>query len=168
MTQFSQLVCSLDSLLVDNQKLYTDLREGLLACLPLLLFLSTSSSTSNRPELVIVSDSEISILELTICNNSPTGFSEAKKRKESKYAALVADLEENGRVFSFSTLEIGTLGHFTKDAAKNICEFLPFISKTHSQSILHALAKTAISCSKVIFQAHTFLSWNSSIGLFSS
>ena len=38
------------------------------------------------------------------------------------------------------------------------------ISEFKSQSILNSLAKTAISCYKVIFQAHTSSSWNSSIG----
>jgi hypothetical protein len=31
---------------------------------------------------------EISILELTICNNSPSGFKDAHFRKERKYAPL--------------------------------------------------------------------------------
>ena len=55
---------------------------------------------------------EISLLELRFCRNSPSGFSEAHGRKEEKYAPLILDLEERGKVVSFITLKIGTLGHF--------------------------------------------------------
>jgi hypothetical protein len=52
------------------------------------------TTTSSRPDLVLVCGNEISILELTICNNSPSGFQDAHYRKESKYAPLVLDLED--------------------------------------------------------------------------
>ena len=72
----------------------------------------------------MVSDTELSILELTICHNSPSGFSKALRKNEAKYAPLILDLDERGKVVSFVTLEIGTLGHLTKDALKNLTQKL--------------------------------------------
>ena len=66
------------------------------------------STTSDRPDLVLVSDTEISILELTICHNSTTGFSKVQGRKEAKYAPRILDLEERGIMVFFVTLEVGT------------------------------------------------------------
>ena len=59
---------------------------------------------------------EVSILELTVCANVASNFASAKRRKEDRYAPLIADLEARGLTVIYVTLELGTLGHYTKDA----------------------------------------------------
>ena len=68
---------------------------------------------------MLVAERELYLLELTICNNSPTGFSEARRRKDVKYAPLVLDLEDKGFTVVYITLEIGSLGHFTREAVRS-------------------------------------------------
>ena len=63
-----------------------------------------------------VAPDEIGILELTVCYNSSSGFKAAKKRKSDKFAALSANLESRNLSVTFVTLEIGYLGHYTKDS----------------------------------------------------
>ena len=81
-----------------GQSLYADLPRRLANNNPPSTIPTNSSTTPNRSDLVLVSDTEISILELTICHNSPSGFSEAQK--EAKYASLILDLEDQGKVVS--------------------------------------------------------------------
>ena len=65
-----QLVCSLDNLLNHNQILHTDLPGRLANMFPPATIPPNISSTLDRP---VISNTEISILELTICKNFPTG-----------------------------------------------------------------------------------------------
>ena len=99
-------------MLEDDQSIYADLRGRLANINPPSAIPPNISTTSDRPDLIFVSETEISLLELRICRNSPSGFSEAQGRKEEKYAPLILDLKERGKVVSFITLKIGTLGHF--------------------------------------------------------
>lgn len=79
----NQLACSLDRLKGADQHLFVDL-PGRLACTyPPATIPPSISSTTDRPDLVLISEKEISILELTICQNSPPGFSAAHRRKET-------------------------------------------------------------------------------------
>ena len=156
----NQLVGSIEDLLEDGQSLhvyvYADHPGRLANINPPSTIPSNISSTSDRHDLVLVSETEISILELTLCCNSPSGFSEAQRRKEENYTPLILDLVERGIhvVVSFVSLEIGTLGHFTKDAPTNLNLLVPTITKHQLRSILHTPAKAAIICSKYIYQAH--------------
>ena len=79
----------------------------------------------------------------------------------------ILNLEERGKEVSFVILEMGTLGHLTEDALMNLSLLLNSHHKQGHQlwSVLNTLAKTAISCSKYIYQAHTILLWNSSTPL---
>ena len=43
-----------------------------------------------------------------------SNFASAKRRKEDRYAPLIADLEARGLTVIYVTLELGTLGHYTK------------------------------------------------------
>ena len=96
MTILNQLVCLIEDMLAIGQSLHAYL-PGRLAntnhssTIPPNIF-----ATCDRLDLVLVSDTEISILELTISCNSPKGFSEAQGTKEAKYAHLILNLEERG------------------------------------------------------------------------
>ena len=124
------------------------------------------SSTSDQPDLVLISIGEISISELTVCQNSSSGFFEAHWRKQTKYVPLILDLEEKELIVMFVMLENGTLGHFTKNTLRSISLILPSLLKSKIKSILFLLAKVAINCSKFIFQVRTTSVWKSSIDLF--
>ena len=155
------------NVLSEGQALYADL-PGFLentsppATIPLNLL-----SSSDRPDLVIISPDEIGILELTVCYNAPSNLEAAKKRKMDKYAALVADLVRRSSLVTYVTLEIGCLGHYTKDALKSLQLLLPSMTKREIMTLLTSLSKIAISCSKSIFQARDYPIWNSSTPLYS-
>ena len=89
-----------------------------------------------------------------------------KKRKMDKYAALVADLENGSTLVTYVTLEIGCLGHYTKDAVKSLQLLLPSMTKREITTLLTSLSKIAISCSKSIFQARDHPTWISSTPLY--
>ncbi len=67
MTVLNQLVRSIEGLLVDGQRLFADHPAGKLANTnPPATIPPNISSTTDRPNLVVVSDTEVSVLELTI------------------------------------------------------------------------------------------------------
>ena len=122
-------------------------------------------ASPSRPDLVLVSERELYLLELTICNNSPTGFSEAQRRNDVQYAPLVLDLEDEGFSVVYVTLEIGSLGHFTREAVRSLMLLCPQISK-HEITDLLKLARTSVSCSKFIFQGHSSTVWDEHLPLY--
>ena len=123
----SSLVKSLTSYLLSSEKLHADLpgkraSNNPPATLPLNLSVST-----DRPDVVVVSDKVIRILELTIPNNNTNHLLQAKHRKEAKYYSLCIDLQSHPDVssVSYSTLEVGSLGHYLPSAIQNSATFLP-------------------------------------------
>ena len=70
--------------------------------------------TTARPDIVIIQQHEITLPELTIPFNSPEGLANAKHRKEDKenYQVVLNGLESRGYSANFTTVEIGTLGHW--------------------------------------------------------
>ena len=100
-------------------KLYADL-PGLRASEspPATLPADLSTSTA-RPDIVLVSEESVTMLELTIPSNSKEAITKAKERKTNKpnYSSLIGDLEERRLSVTYRTLEIGSLGHYLPDAA---------------------------------------------------
>ena len=162
-----QIVQKFRNVLSEGQALYADLPGFLANTSPPATIPLNLSSTSDRPDLVIISPDEIGILELTVCYNAPSNLEAAKKRKMDKYAALVADLESGSTLVTYVTLEIGCLGHYTKDAVKSLQLLLPSMTKREITTVLTSRSKIAISCSKSIFQAWDHPTWNSSTPLYS-
>ena len=86
-------------------------------------------STPLRPDLVVVENQNtMRILELTIPTNTLDGLRNARERKQNKpeYGTLLTDLETRGWNVSYDTIEIGSLGHFTKPSIETINDTLPF------------------------------------------
>ena len=162
-----QIVQRFRNVLSEGQALYADLPGFLANTSPPVTIPLNLSSTSDRPDLVIISPDEIGILELTVCYNAPSNLEAAKKRKMDKYAALVADLESGSTLVTYVTLEIGCLGRYTKDAVKSLQLLLPSMTKREIMTLLTSLSKIAISCSKSIFQAQDHPTWISSTPLYS-
>jgi len=50
------------------------------------------SSTSSRPDIVLVSDDHVILLELSVVTNSDDHFKAASSRKEARYGSLISDL----------------------------------------------------------------------------
>ena len=146
--------------------LFADLPGRLANSSPPATILPSISTTSSRPDLVLVSERELYLLELTICNNSPTGFSEARCRNDVQYAPLVLDLEDKGFSVVYITLEIGSLGYFTREAVRSLMLLCPQISKHKITDILLKLARTSVSFSKFIFQGHSSTVWDEHLPLY--
>ena len=74
--------------------------------------------TSARPDIVIIDDRSVQIIELTIPANNATSLGNARARKQQKgnYVALVIDLQLRGYSVIFDTVEIGALGHYTSSS----------------------------------------------------
>ena len=92
--------------------LYVDL-PGLCASESPPATLHTDLSTSTaRPDIVLVSEESVTMLELTIPSNSKEAIIKAKERKTNKsnYNLLIGDLEERRLSVTYRTLEIGSLG----------------------------------------------------------
>ena len=55
--------------------------------------------TSSRPDIVIVQDQAVKMIELTICSNSLNAMKEARRREESKqnYQSLLSELFRDQR-----------------------------------------------------------------------
>ena len=102
-------------------------------------------------------------LELTVPSNSPEALAAARSRKANKasymYLELMADLEESGWSVSYSTLEIGSLGHFDLKALRTLLDVFP-LSKQEAKQVLTNLSRIAISCSYHIFNARLCTSWD--------
>ena len=119
--------------------------------------------TSSRPDIVIVQDQAVKMIELMICSNSLNAMKEARRRKESKqnYQSLLSDLCKKGLDASYLTLEIGALGHHPPDFPKRLANFLGIKDQRNKlRSILDDAGKIAISSSQIIFWAKDCQSWD--------
>ena len=118
--------------------------------------------TSARPDIVVISQREIVLLELTIPYNSPESIAKAKQRKESKenYQLVLSDLEAKGYNSCLLTVEIGALGHWLPHSRQNLLNAAPSLTKAIATAILDQAARKVISASHQIFRARTNVSWN--------
>ena len=100
-----------------NSKLYADL-PGLRANESPPATLPTNLSTSTARPDIVVSENNVTMIELTIPSVSRAAMIKAKERKNNKlnYNSLIGDLEHRGLSVNYRTLEIGSLGHYLPDA----------------------------------------------------
>ena len=117
------------------------------------------TSTLLRPDLVIISNESVRILELTVPQNSVEGLHKAKLRKSEKYDHIIGDIQAShpNLRLKYHTLEIGTLGHYsrtTRDAVQVVSH------NKLAQMILEKAAKTAITCTQNIFWARSNSTWD--------
>ena len=104
------------------------------------------STTSCRLDLVFITGSEITLLELTVPFNLPEALAAARSRKslKSNYLQLATDLEDSGWSVSYFTLEIGSLGHFEPNATRTLSDAF-FLSKQGAKQVLMNLSRIAVS-----------------------
>ena len=65
----------------------------------------------------------------------------AKLRKKVKHVSLILDLESRGLALTYVTLEIGSLGHSTKSATRNIQILRPDNPPQNGQEIIASGSK---------------------------
>ena len=122
-------------------------------------------NTLARPDIVIVRDSEITLIELTVPYNSPDCLKNGRLRKENKelYQHALSDLGMVSAlvVSELLKIEVGALGHcfashtLCSTAADQISSF----SKSTATQLLDSAAK-AIITSHRIFYARLNPTWN--------
>ena len=138
--------------MTSEYSVYADLPGWMASTSPPSTLPSSISSSSFRPDLVVTNSEEV------IIRYAPTSrqiFFEANSRKTEKYASLVSDLEG----VTFDTLEVGSLGHYTKDAPQALRSTFPSLSKHTIKRLLDSPAKTSIGCSQLIFNARQCSTW---------
>ena len=77
--------------------------------------------TSEKPDIVIITPSEITIIELSVPFESNIKI--RHEFKCTKYAMLISDLKQTDRVVRFYALEVGSRGYISndnKDSLKDI------------------------------------------------
>lgn len=123
--------------------------------------------TSSRPDMVIINHQAktLSMLELTVCGNTPEAISAAQIRKanKSEYLGIVSDLNRLGWNAKYGTIEIGTLGHYNPTAPATLKDVLPWISSLDWKEILTVAGKIAINCSQAILLARSNTRWYNSL-----
>ena len=88
------------------------------ACMPKSIPLPPNlTATYSRPDIVYVNRPNITFLELTISGNSKEAMRHAREQKQQKrpYLEITNDLHRQGLNVKYVTIEIGALGHSTKD-----------------------------------------------------
>ena len=84
--------------------------------------------TTLKPDIVMLTDSQLRVVELTVPMNSIPNILAAKERKQQKqsYNSLFSDILAAGKLSSitYSTLEIRSLGHYLPTDAHHSMELL--------------------------------------------
>ena len=108
-----KLLKGLKRMLQPVDKLYGDLtgygaNESPRATIPPELLCTTA-----RPDIVIVTSEKVIMMDLTVPSNTSELLRQAHARKIAKenYQMLQMDLEDKGLKTSFTTVEVGALGH---------------------------------------------------------
>ena len=120
------------------------------------------------PGIVGIGRGKATLLELTICGDSPHAMEQALSRKGGRgdYLAISSQLQAIGLKTTYHPVEVTSLGHSnaaTLLALKEVCQTSdtsPAISRTIKQLMTHC-ARIAISCSQIIFYARKNNSWES-------
>ena len=147
-----------------SSKLYADL-PGLRASESPPATLPTNLSTSTaRPDMVLTTESSVTMLELTIPSNSYDAIRKAKKRKTNKpnYSSLIGDLKKRGLSVTYRTLEIGSLGHYLPDAIHCISYSFK-LTKAELKKVLQRASTVTIACSYHIFNSRNSASWDTNL-----
>ena len=105
-----------------------------------------------RTDLVLIDDSTLSIIELTIPFNSKEALQAARLRKCSKqsYLQLVAEVEDKGYTMQYHTLEIGSLGHLNLTKLHSLPDGLSSLT----DDILKSAWETQIDVKRIPPKSH--------------
>ena len=115
----------------------------------------------SHPDIVYVNGPNITLLELTISGNSKEAMRQARERKQQKqsYIEITNDLCRQGLNAKYTTIEVGALGHSTKDTPYHLYHNIPQVNQLQWQTILDNAGEIAITCSRSLFLARNALEW---------
>ena len=117
---------------------------------------------STPADVVLLRNSEVTLIELTIPHNSMESvISNARTRKSKKqlYQQALSDLEVKGFTSDLCTIEIGSLGHWLSTSQRAILQAIPSLSRQTIKKILDIAAHKTIGASHVIFIAQSDKTW---------
>ena len=154
------LVRSLEKALPNGQ-IYADLDNMCAQEHPPTTFPPNLTATSSRPDIVYVNGPNITLLELTISGNSKEAKRQARERKKQKrpYLEIANDLHRQGLNVKYDTIEIGALGHSTKDTPYHLYHTIIQVNRLQWHTILDNAGEIAITCSRSLFLARNALEW---------
>ena len=165
----NSLVSSLKDIVPPSSMLYADIPNHRASDSPPSTLPRDITTSLVRPDLVMIEDSSITILELTVPFNSRDALQAASLRKSNKqsymYLQLLSDLEERGFSAQYHTLEIGSSGHYEQCALNSIKRSFN-LTKQECKKLLLKLSQTAISCSYHIFNSRISSSWDTNLPLY--
>ena len=164
-----KLLWTIKMLLSPEDRIYGDLSSFRASDNPLATVPPEIVVTSARPDMVVVRNCEILLIELTVPYNSPESIANAHSRKEAKenYNMLLDDLEAKGYSASLLAIEIGSLGHSLTSTQAALSQNFPSLSKQGVKKLFDKAGKVAISASYFIFLARRDQLWNSECQLLS-
>ena len=122
-------------------------------------------TTSASPDLVLVRETKVILMELTIPHNSLEAINNAQRRKKSKenYQLVLSDIDKQGLKASLVTLEVGALQLVTLSyrPTQNLGVFSrPSARRQPVRQLFDEAGKIAITCSYIIFRAISETTWN--------
>ena len=120
--------------------------------------------TTLKPDIDMLTDSQLCVVELTVPMNSLPNILATKERKQQKqhFNSLVSDILAAGKLSSITyfTLEVGSLGHYLPTDAHHSMELLfPVQHSKWHRNFLDHLGKIAINCSYHIFNCRKLPTW---------
>ena len=110
--------------------------------------------TSAHPDIVLMGEDKVTLIELTIPHNSMESLSNARKCKSEKdlYQQAISDREVKGIVSNLYTIEIGSLRHWLHTSKKALLIGAPLITKKMTRKIMDEAANKVIGASQVVFK----------------
>ena len=118
--------------------------------------------TSARTDIVIIHGNKVTLIKLTVPNNSPKALSNARLRKRNKenYQLVLSELDRIGFKASLITLEIGALGHSLPQTHSDLKGGLPCLTKRKIRHLFDVAGIISITCPQSLFRARTELAWS--------
>ena len=127
----------------ETTKLYADLK-----CEEFKFPCTSELFESQRPDIVVVKDKKVWVLELTICFETNT--QKSRDYKQDRYKRLKDQLKINCDEFEVIYFEVTSLGFISKESAKQVKKLLSEL-EVNVDRTLYKCMETAIRASYFIF-----------------
>ena len=102
----------------------------------------------SRPDIAVIIEKKVVIIELTVCFETNT--EKSRRYKQNRYRTLESQLLINCDAFEIILLEFTTLGFIAKNSFTQFSEFLRNVGVYEDRTIIKCM-ETAIRCSYYIF-----------------
>ena len=106
--------------------------------------------TSAPPDIVLLEDDQVILLELTVPRNCTESISSARARKSlnENYQQTLSNMEQKGFNSYLLTIKIGLLRHWSHDSRRSLIKAAPFMSKHSARTIMDQAATKVIGASQ--------------------